>query len=145
GFLGGSQAVWERVPGVVSAWGFCSSPLDCYLALRGLGTLQLRMQQACSTALSAAEFLASRGEVERVDYPGLPTHAQHALAKQQFGSHFGSLVTFHLRGGRAAADKFIAAARRIPFCPSLGELATTLSHPESTSHRGMTPQQRAAL
>jgi cystathionine beta-lyase/cystathionine gamma-synthase len=145
GFLGGTKSVWDRVPGVVSAWGLCSSPLDCYLALRGMGTLQLRMQQACSNARLAAEFLAGRSEVERIDYPGLASHPQHALAQQQFGSHYGSLVTFHLRGDRAAAEKFITAAKRIPFCPSLGELGTTLSHPESTSHRGLTQPQRADL
>lgn len=145
GFLGGSEDAWERVPGVVSAWGFCSSPLDCYLALRGLGTMHLRMQQAGKTAMLAAELLSAHKEVERVDYPGLPTHPQHDLAVRQFGSRFGSLVTFHLRGGRAAAERFIKAARRIPFCPSLGELGTTLSHPESTSHRGLTADGRAAL
>lgn len=145
GFLGGTSAVWDRVPGVVSAWGFCSSPMDCWLALRGLGTMPLRMQQACGNARAAAEFLAGRKEVERVDYPGLAAHAQHDLAQRQFGSRFGSLVTFHLRGGRSAAECFIAAAKRIPFCPSLGELGTTLSHPESTSHRGLTPEGRAAL
>jgi cystathionine beta-lyase/cystathionine gamma-synthase len=145
GFLGGTKSLWDRVPGVVSAWGLCSSPLDCYLAMRGMGTLQLRMQQACNNARLAAEFLAGRSEVERVDYPGLATHPQHDLAVRQFGSRFGSLVTVHLRGERAAAETFITAAKRIPFCPSLGELGTTLSHPESTSHRGLTTQQRGAL
>ena len=55
------------------------------------------------------------------------------------------MVSFTLRGGRPAADAFIRGAKDIPFCPSLGELSTTLSHPETTSHRGMTPEQRAAL
>jgi cystathionine beta-lyase/cystathionine gamma-synthase len=145
GFLGGTNKVWERVPGVVSAWGLCSSPLDCYLALRGLGTMQLRMHQACASAMLAAEYLSAHSAVERVDYPGLASHPQHALAQRQFGARFGSLVTFHLGGGRTAAEQFIATAQRIPFCPSLGELGTTLSHPESTSHRGLTPQQRAEL
>lgn len=145
GFLGGSDSVWVRVPGIVSAWGFCSSPMDCYLALRGLGTMQLRMKQACKTALLVADFFSAREEIERVDYPGLANHPQHELARRQFGGRYGSMVAFHLRGGRAAAEKFIAAAKRIPFCPSLGELGTTLSHPESTSHRGLTPEGRAAL
>jgi cystathionine beta-lyase/cystathionine gamma-synthase len=145
GFLGGTDAAWSRVPNVVSTWGFCSSPMDCWLAQRGLGTMPLRMERACTNALSAAKFLAKRAEVERVDYPGLPTHPQHDLAQRQFGDRFGSLVTFHLRGGRGAADQFITAARRIPFCPSLGELATTLSHPESTSHRGLSAEARQTL
>jgi cystathionine beta-lyase/cystathionine gamma-synthase len=84
-------------------------------------------------------------ECEKVFYPGLTTHADHALAKRQFGGRFGSMLSFNLRGGRAAAQRFIAAAKQIPFAPSLGDLSTTLSHPESTSHRGLTPEARAKL
>jgi cystathionine beta-lyase/cystathionine gamma-synthase len=80
-----------------------------------------------------------------VYYPGLKEHPQHALARRQFGERFGTIATFCLAGGRAAADSFIAAAKRIPFCPSLGELSTTLSHPETTSHRGLSAQDRADL
>jgi cystathionine beta-lyase/cystathionine gamma-synthase len=83
--------------------------------------------------------------VELVDYPGLSHHPQHDLAAAQFGGRYGSMVTFRLSGGRRAADAFIAATDRIPFCPSLGEATTTLSHPESTSHRGLSPSQREAL
>jgi len=144
GWLGGTGDDWARVRSVVSAWGLASSPMDCWLASRGLGTLDVRMERACATALKVAEFLSSRKEVDGVDYPGLKKHPQHKLAAQQFGERFGSLVTFQLRGGREAADKFIAASQ-IPFCPSLGEIATTLSHPESTSHRGLTPEARAQL
>lgn len=145
GFLGGTQEVWPRVPGIVSAWGLCSSPLDCWLAERGLGTLALRMERACANALAIAEMLARESSVQRVDYPGLSSHQQHALAARQFGQRYGSLVTVHLRGERAAADRFIRAARRIAFCPSLGEIATTLSHPESTSHRGLSASARKEL
>jgi cystathionine beta-lyase/cystathionine gamma-synthase len=84
-------------------------------------------------------------QVNRVHYPGLSDHPQHALAKQLFGSRFGTIVSFNLTGGRPAADAFIAAAKQIPFCPSLGELSTTLSHPETPSHRGMTAHERVAL
>jgi cystathionine beta-lyase/cystathionine gamma-synthase len=84
-------------------------------------------------------------KVAAVHYPGLSSHPQHALAQKQFGQLFGTMVTFRLAAGRAAADAFIAAASKIPFCPSLGELSTTLSHPETTSHRGLTADQRAAL
>jgi cystathionine beta-lyase/cystathionine gamma-synthase len=67
------------------------------------------------------------------------------LARRQFGDRFGSMVTFTLAGGGAAATKFIQAAAQVPFCPSLGELNTTLSHPASTSHRGLSEPARAAL
>jgi cystathionine beta-lyase/cystathionine gamma-synthase len=146
GLLCGHERYWARVPAVISAWGLASSPLDCWLAERGLATAHLRIERACRNALAVAEFLRSNSPVvERVDYPGLADHPHHALALRQFGGRYGTIVTFRLAGDRAAADGFIGAARRIPFCPSLGELSTTLSHPQSTSHRGLSPDQRAAL
>jgi cystathionine beta-lyase/cystathionine gamma-synthase len=145
GVLCGRDGDCERMPGVSSAWGLAAGPFDCWLAFRGLSTLHLRMERACANALRAAEFLAARPEVNQVFYPGLKSHAGHALAARQFGARFGSILSFRLRGGRAAADRFIAAARTIPFCPSLGEVSTTLSHPETTSHRGLTPEERDRL
>lgn len=145
GAVCGTAAAWDRVPEVVSTWGLTSSPMDCYLAARGLATLHLRMERACENARRAAEFLAARREVARVAYPGLPDHPHHGLAREQFGGRFGSIATMTLPGGRPAADAFIAAARRIPFCPSLGEACTTLSHPQSTSHRALSEERRAAL
>jgi cystathionine beta-lyase/cystathionine gamma-synthase len=146
GFLGGKQDVWQRVPAVISTWGLASGPFECWLAERGLMTAHLRIERACENALAAAEFLAAQStQVAQVYYPGLTSHPQHDLARRQFGNRFGTMVSFRLAGGRAAADSFIASANRIPFCPSLGELSTTLSHPETTSHRGLTAEQRAAL
>jgi cystathionine beta-lyase/cystathionine gamma-synthase len=145
GLLAGSAARWQRVPLVTAAWGLASSPFDCWLALRGLSTLAVRMERACANALRVAEYLTTRAEVVRVDYPGLPSHPHHQLAQRQLRGGFGSIVAFHLLGGTSSAERFIRAARRIPFCPSLGEVSTTLSHPESTSHRGLTAAQRADL
>ncbi|MBI3462400.1 MAG: aminotransferase class I/II-fold pyridoxal phosphate-dependent enzyme [Planctomycetes bacterium] len=145
GLLCGRGDSWGRVPQVLSSWGFSAAPFECWLAARGLGTLALRIERACANALAAAEFLSRRAEVEAVHYPGLASHADHPLAARQFGGRFGTMVTFTLRGGLGAAERLIRAAKRIPFSPSLGDLCTTLSHPESTSHRGMTPEARAAL
>ena len=146
GFLGGREDVWDRVPQVISTWGLASSPFDCWLAERGLATAHLRIERACQNALIAAEFLTSQQpKVAEVYYPGLATHPQHELAARQFGGLFGTIVSFRLAGGRAAADTFIDDAKRIPFCPSLGELSTTLSHPETTSHRGLSSDQRRSL
>jgi cystathionine beta-lyase/cystathionine gamma-synthase len=146
GFLGGREAMWERVPQVISTWGLASSPFDCWLAQRGLVTAHLRVERACHNALAAAEFLKSQApRVAAVHYPGLTNHPHHAVAQRQFGGLFGTIVTFDLAGGRSAADAFIARANQIPFCPSLGEVSTTLSHPETTSHRGLTTEQRSAL
>jgi len=145
GFVCGAADGWERVSSTVITFGLSAAPFDCWLAARGLGTLALRAERASSNALAAAEFLAGRSECEQVYYAGLTKHADHALARRQFAGRFGSILSFTLRGGRAAADKFIAAAKNIPFCPSLGDLSTTLSHPESTSHRGLTPDERERL
>jgi cystathionine beta-lyase/cystathionine gamma-synthase len=145
GLLCGGKSIWERVPSALSTWGWSAAPLDCWLTERGLGTLALRARQASANALAVAQFLAGRAELEAVYYPGLANHPDHDLAKRQFGELFGSVVAFTLRGGTAAAARFIAACRDIPFCPSLGEISTTLTHPESTSHRGLTPAAREAL
>lgn len=145
GAVCGRADAWERVNGVVASYGLSAAPFDSWLAARGIGTLALRAERASVNALAAAKFLASRPECARVYYPGLEQHPDHALANRQFGGRFGSMLSFTLAGGGAAAARFIAAAKRIPFCPSLGDLSTTLSHPESTSHRGFTPEERAAL
>ena len=146
GLLCGHQRWWQRVPSVLSTWGLASGPLDCWLAARGLETLALRIERACANALAVANHLVTGpGPIEAVHYPGLPNHPDHELAKELFDARFGSLVTFTLDGGLAAAEAFIAAAGRIPFCPSLGETCTTLSHPASTSHRGLSPEARHAI
>jgi cystathionine beta-lyase/cystathionine gamma-synthase len=145
GLLCGAAQAWQRVPGVLSTWGLASAPFDCWLALRGLGTLGVRMERASANALAVAQLLSGAKSVEKVYYPGLPSHPDYELARRQFGEKSGSIVTFTLRGGGAAARTFMAAARQIPFCPSLGELSTTLSHPESTSHRGLTGPARSAM
>jgi cystathionine beta-lyase/cystathionine gamma-synthase len=145
GLLCGRDETWERMLGVLSAWGLTASPFDCWLAFRGLTTLDVRMERACANAMRTAEFLAARPEVDQVFYPGLASHGTHGCAARQFGDRFGSILSFRLRGGRAAADALIAAARQIPFCPSLGEASTTLSHPETTSHRGLSPEERQRL
>jgi cystathionine beta-lyase/cystathionine gamma-synthase len=139
------ESLGRRVHATAVTWGLSSSPFDCYQALRGLGTLHLRAERACANALAAAEYLARQASVEEVHYSGLPDSADHRLAGAQFGGRFGHMLSFRLAGGREAADRFIAAARRIPFCPSLGELGTTLSHPQSTSHRLLSESQRKAL
>jgi len=145
GALCGRAETWSRVPNALSTWGWSAAPLDCWLATRGIGTLHLRAERASQNALAAARFFVEQKNVEIVHYPGLESHPDHALAQRQFAARFGSMVSFTLCGGSAAAERFIKAAKRIPFCPSLGELSTTLTHPESTSHRAMAPAAREAL
>ncbi len=145
GLVCGQHDRWGRVPSVLSTWGLASAAFDCWLALRGLATLALRIERACANALTVARALAESSRVQSVHYPGLAEHPDHALARRQFGERFGTIVTFTVPGGTRGASTFMRAARRIGFCPSLGELSTTMSHPESTSHRGLTPEARAGL
>jgi cystathionine beta-lyase/cystathionine gamma-synthase len=145
GLLVGKGSDFARVKAVSSIWGLASSPMDCWLAHRGLTTLALRADRASSNALAAAEHLAGHPSVARVRYPGLSTHEDHATAAKQFSGRYGSIVTFDIIGGQSAATKFIQAADKIPFCPSLGEVSTTLSHPASTSHRALSPAEQESL
>ncbi len=145
GVLCGGQSDWQRVPRVLRTWGLASSPWDCWLATRGMATLHLRIQQAAQNAMHVAQWLSDRKEIERVDYPGLDNHPDRELAKRQLKGGSGNMLTFHLRDGRHAADSFIKAAHQIPFCPSLGEACTTLSHPQSTSHRALSEDRRLSL
>lgn len=153
GLLCGKNESWGRVPLVTSAFGFASSPFDCWLAERGLSTFSVRIERASQNASEVAKFLASQKNVLGVDYPGLESHPDHAIGKRIFSwdsdgrqtpDCYGHMVTFHLEGGRDAADRFIRRAQQIPFCPSLGEYRTTLSHPVSTSHRAVPASQREA-
>ncbi len=145
GLLCGSHARWKAVSTAQATWGLSAGAFECWLALRGLGTLGVRLERASQNALAVAQSLAATDKIESVNYPGLPQHPDHAIARRQFGEHSGAMVCFTLRGGLEAARSFIAAAQQIPFCPSLGTLATTLSHPASTSHRGLDATQRNAL
>jgi len=144
GLLCGTGNAPQRVKAAQSTWGFSTSPFDCWLALRGLGTLALRAERAMASAEAAARFLIGHEKVSRVEHPGLSEHPDHELAASQFHGRFGNMVTCTLHGGLAAAERFIAA-KTIPFCPSLGDLSTTLSHPSSTSHRSMSEDARRSL
>jgi len=144
GMLAGNHDNWERVESVNSTWGLASSPLDCWLACRGVATLALRINRACDSALSVAKYLNEHDAVERVVYPGLESHDDFRLAQRQFIQGSGHVVTFQVTGGRVAADQVVASPA-IAFCPSLGDVTTTLSHPLSTSHRGLSLEQQQQL
>jgi cystathionine gamma-synthase len=126
------------------SWGLTPSPFDCWLAERGLHSFDLRLERAGANAAALADALAETPGVAQVLYPGRADHPDHGRAKALL-SGFGNMVSFRLKGGRAEVNRLVRAARHIPFAPTLGDVGTTLSHPASSSHRGLTPEGRAAL
>ena len=121
---------------VASVWGLASSPFDCWLAARGLSTFHLRMERACDNALHVAHRLVEFPGVERVVYPGLESHPDRAHAVSLFDQNrYGTMISFDIPGGRSAVARWMHSLEGIDFCPSLGEVATSVSHPASTSHR----------
>jgi cystathionine gamma-synthase len=125
--------------------GMTPSPFDCWLAERGLYSFDLRYDRAESSARALADHLAGLPGVVRVIYPNRPDHPDHNRAVALLGERGGHMVSFEIKGGRAAANRLTRAAPNIAFAPTLGDIGTTLSHPASSSHRGLGPEGRAAL
>ena len=141
---GRDEQLMKKIAGSVSMFGMTSSPLDCYLTSRGLASLPLRLDASCQNALALAERL-SMIEGVAVDYPYLNQHPQVDLAKRQLAAG-GWMVCIDLTGGRAAVEGVLSRlSPDIPFCPSLGDIQTTVSHPASTSHLALSVDQQAEL
>ncbi len=121
------------------------SPFDAWLALRGLRTAGLRIERSSENAAALAAFFTGRPELAAVHYPGLRDAQDAAVADRLLPRGRGAMLSIELRGGGAAADAFIRGLDGVRLAPSLGDVATTVSHPTSTSHRGLSPQQRQAL
>jgi cystathionine gamma-synthase len=121
------------------------SPFDSWLALRGLRTAGLRMERCSQNAQALAGFLATRSEIAAVHYPGMRGPEDTALVERLLPRGRGAMLSIDLRCGGGAADAFIRGLDGIRLAPSLGDVATTVSYPASTSHRALSPQQRAAL
>jgi cystathionine gamma-synthase len=138
---GHAKAIYDTA----TTMGLTPSPFDCWLAERGLMTFDLRFARAQDNAASLADALAAAPQVARVLYPGRADHPDHARAATLLGARFGNMVTFQIDGGREAANRFARAAAALPFAPTLGDVATTLSHPASSSHRALTDAERAAI
>ncbi|PRX29781.1 cystathionine gamma-synthase [Meinhardsimonia xiamenensis] len=146
GWVGARDAaLLERMRAFAVTLGLTPSPFDCWLAERGLMTFELRHERAEANAARLAEALAGHPGVRRVLYPGRADHPDHARARALLGGRWGNMVSFEIAGGRAAANALVRAAPEIAFAPTLGDVATTLSHPASSSHRALGPEARAAL
>lgn len=141
--IGNAELVGKEVYGFLRSAGPTMSAFNAWVFLKGLETLGLRMGAHSANALVLAQWLERQPRVQRVYYPGLPSHPQHALAKQQ-QSDFGGIVSFELEGGTEAAWKLIDATRLISITANLGDTKSTITHPASTTHGRLTPEQRAA-
>ncbi|MGH6830937.1 MAG: PLP-dependent transferase, partial [Methylocella sp.] len=112
-----------------------------WVFLKGLETLSIRMRAHSDNALRLAEALERHPAVERVYYPGLPSHPQHDLARRQ-QSGFGGIVSFVVRGGREAAWRLIDTTRVFSITANLGDTKSTITHPATTTHSRLTPEER---
>lgn len=139
----GSQALMEGVYTFLRTAGPTLSAFNAWVILKGLETLSIRMAAHSINALSLAQWLEAQPQVARVLYPGLPSHPQHALAMAQQKTG-GGIVAFELKGGKDAAWKLIDATRLLSITANLGDTKTTITHPASTTHSRMTPEQRDA-
>lgn len=136
--------LYEAIKSYQNAAGAVPGPWDCWLSLRGLKTLAIRMRQHEANARAIAEFLENHSEVRETIYPGLPSHPQHDLAKAQMDG-FGAMVTFRLDGGVERVRRFVKALRVFLFAESLGGVESLVCHPATMSHATLTPQEREQM
>ncbi|HET6349788.1 MAG TPA: cystathionine gamma-synthase [Candidatus Krumholzibacteria bacterium] len=126
-----------------NAVGAVPGPMDCFLALRGTKTLAVRMKQHEENARTLAKFLAAHPKLKSVNYPGLETHPQHALAKKQ-ARGFGALISFDT-GSQENADKILRATKLFTLAESLGGVESLISHPASMTHGSVPPEEKLKL
>ncbi len=142
--LTSDDALHERLRFLQNAVGAVNGPLDAFLVLRGLKTLHVRMERHAENALRLARHLETHPQVEKVTYPGLPSHPQHALAARQMRGS-GGMLTFVIRGGLPAARAFRRAVRIFACAESLGGVESLIEHPAIMTHASVPPEARARL
>lgn len=139
-----SEEVNTRLRFLQNGIGAVPSPFDCYMAMRGLKTLHLRMEAAARNAQAIAEFLEAHELVDKVIYPGLASHPQHAIAQTQMHG-FGAMITFYLRGGIENASKFLSALKVFTLAESLGAVESLAESPVIMTHASVPPEHRALI
>ncbi|MFO0874796.1 MAG: PLP-dependent aspartate aminotransferase family protein [Phycisphaerales bacterium] len=149
----------EKLRFMQNAIGSVMGPFDAYLALRGLKTLAVRIERHCANAMRIAQWLDKQPKVERVVYPGLPSHPQHALAKRQMvldssaasgrdgaiAPGFGGMITIFLKGGLAESRRFLENVELFALAESLGGVESLIEHPAIMTHASVPPENRAKL
>jgi cystathionine beta-lyase/cystathionine gamma-synthase len=139
------RARQQAIVDAVVTWGLNASPFDCWLAERGLNTFDLRFERAQENAKALADHLRGLKGVKRVLYPGADDHPDRDLARDLLAGSFSHMVSFELDTDRAGVNRFLRAASNIAFAPTLGDVATTISHPPSSSHRALSEAERLKL
>jgi len=129
---------------IIRDFGGCLSPFNAWLILRGMRTLHLRVPAQCSNARKIAEFLVHHPQVERVNYPGLPSHPGHDVAKKQMRD-FGAMMSFEVKGGYEGGKKVMNGVKIFARAASLGDTRSLIVHAASTSHRAVPREQRLAI
>lgn len=145
GAVVGSKELMTEVVGFLRTAGPSMSPFNAWVFLKGLETLRLRMRAHCDSSIQLARWLEQQPQVEKVYYAGLTTHPQHELARRQQPGGFGAVVSFDIKGGKEAAWRFIDATRIISITANLGDAKTTITHPASTTHGRLQPEERVAM
>jgi O-succinylhomoserine sulfhydrylase len=141
--VGDAQRVGREVFGFMRNCGPCMSPFNAWVFLKGLETLKVRMEAHSRHAQQVAEWLSGRAEVAVTHFPGLPGHAQYALAQRQQSAP-GGIVSFELKGGREAAWRLIDRSQLCSITANLGDTRSTITHPASTTHARISAEARAA-
>jgi len=136
--------LYEELKFIQMSVGAVPSPMDCFLVLRGLKTLHLRMQRHEENALGVAQYLEGHPHVEKVFYPGLKSHPQHDLARNQM-SGFGGMVSFYIKNGEPEARQFLEKIRIFTLAESLGGVESLAEHPGIMTHSSIPEELRQAL
>lgn len=139
----GAKSLLEPVKFYQNAAGGTPGPFDCYLVLRGLKTLALRMERHCANARDLAEWLSRQPQVDRVYYPGLPSFPGHELARRQMRD-FGGMISLRLKGGGEAARRFVSRTRLFSLAESLGGVESLVCHPATMTHASIPAEIRSA-
>jgi cystathionine beta-lyase/cystathionine gamma-synthase len=138
-----SADYFDRLKFMQKSIGAVSSPFDCWLTLLGLKTLPIRMERHSSNGMAVARYLSDHPKVERVSYPGLPSHPQHEIARRQM-SDFSGMVTFELKGGLESGRTLMNSVRLCSLAESLGSVETMVTHPATMTHGDVPKPEREA-
>ena len=140
-----NEGLKEKLAFLQNAVGGVPSPFDCFLTLRGIKTLAVRMERHCGNAMHIAAWLEKHPKVQKVIYPGLATHPQHLLASKQMHQRYGGMVTAVLKGGLVASKRFLERCELFTLAESLGGVESLIEHPAIMTHASLPEDVRAGL